>query len=58
MKIDYFRIEHNSYGNIEESVRKQVKKANKVAGCLNNTIWLNMYLKTEVKAIKYKAITR
>lgn len=36
----------SSYGDLEMEVRDQVKKVNKLAGCINNTIWRIRHINT------------
>lgn len=58
MKFKYLGIDTTSYGDIEDEVRQQVAKANKVAGCLNDVIWRNKHLRRETKARIYKTTIR
>lgn len=58
LKFKYLGIDITSYGNIEDEVRQQVTKANKVAGCLNDVIWRNKYLRQDTKARIYKTTIR
>lgn len=43
---------------VEEDVKEQIIKANKKAGCMNNEIWRNNYLRTETKSKTYKKARR
>lgn len=58
MKFKYLGIDITSYGNVEDEVRQQVAKANKIAGCLNDVIWRNKHLKKHTKARVYKTTIR
>lgn len=53
MDIKYLGIK--SYDNIEEEVREQILITNRIAGCLNDTIWNNNHLRIETKSRKYKS---
>ncbi|XP_056635947.1 uncharacterized protein LOC130444692 [Diorhabda sublineata] len=48
----------SSYGDAESEVGKQIQKANRAAGCLNNTIWRNKHIRTETETIIYKVVIR
>lgn len=54
----YLGIHITSYGNIEEEVRQQVARANKVAGCLNDVIWRNKHLRQDTKVRIYRTTVR
>jgi hypothetical protein len=56
--MKYLGIRFSSYGNIEDEVKEQVTEANSVAGCLNDTIWRNIYIRKETKSRIYKAVVR
>jgi hypothetical protein len=56
MGMKYLGIRLSSYGNIEDEVKGHVTKANRVAGCLNNTIWRNKYSRKETKTTLYKTV--
>ncbi|CAG9835898.1 unnamed protein product [Diabrotica balteata] len=58
METNYLGITLSSYGDVEKEVKNQVQKANKIAGCLNNTIWRNPHINTDVKSRIYKATIR
>lgn len=44
-----------SYGVLEIEVKNQVEKTEKVEEILNNTIWRNKHISTEIKCRIYKA---
>lgn len=54
----YLGIKLSYDNNIEDEVRDQTIKANRTAGCLNDTIWRNKHLRIETKARIYKAVVR
>jgi hypothetical protein len=41
-------------GKVEEEVKRQVYKTNRVAGCLNYTIWKNKHSSADAKSRIYK----
>lgn len=58
MTFRYLGVNVSGYGDIENEVRQQVNKANRVAGCLNDTIWRNKHIGVETKTRIYKATIR
>jgi hypothetical protein len=55
MEMKYvLRYRDKNYGNIKH----EVTKANRVADCLNDTIWRNRYFRKETKSRVYKAVVR
>ncbi|XP_056648765.1 uncharacterized protein LOC130453177 [Diorhabda sublineata] len=54
LKFRYLGIDITSYGDVENEVRQQVVKTNKVAGCLNSTIWVDKHLTKETKSRIYE----
>jgi hypothetical protein len=55
---EFLGIRPSSCGNIENEAKKQVTKANKVACCLNDTIWRNKYIRKQAKFRICKAVVR
>lgn len=47
MEVDYLGIKISSDGKVEKEVKHQVNKANKIAGCPNDTIFRNKFLSIE-----------
>lgn len=58
MKFMYLGIELSANASIDKEVKRQITKANKVAGSLNDTIWRNKHLQQQTKARIYKATVR
>lgn len=58
MFFKYLGTEISSSGNVENEVRQQVIRANKVARCLKDIIWRNKYMDIETKVRIYKATVR
>ena len=58
MKIKYLGMSLTSYGDTEEERNDQIMKANRVAGCLNTTIWYNNNLTKGTKTRIYKSVVR
>jgi hypothetical protein len=58
MEMKYLGKRLSSCGNIEVEVKEQVRKGNRVAGCLNDTTWRNKYIRKEIKSKLYKAVVR
>lgn len=50
MEVKYLGIKSFSFGKLEERPKKTREyKANRAAGCLNDSIWKNKYLTSEQK---------
>lgn len=58
MSVKYLGIKLTYNNDIEEEVREQTMKANRIAGCLNDTIWRNKHIRTETKSRIYKSVVR
>lgn len=58
MKFKYLGIEVSGFDDVEAEVREQTMKAARMAECLNDTIWKNKYIGTEVKSRIYKSVIR
>lgn len=58
IKMEYLWIKFSSEGRVEEEVGQKRNKANRPAGCLNDTVWRNRYLKRKAKTRIYKIIIR
>lgn len=58
MKFEYLGIPISSYSELDREVQQQIIKANRVAGCLNYTIWNNKHLQAEMKTRIYKSAIR
>ncbi|XP_050512890.1 uncharacterized protein LOC126888582 [Diabrotica virgifera virgifera] len=56
--ISYLGVLMHSYGDTGAEVSQQVKKANRIAGCLKYTIWCNTHLRTETKPKIYRTVIR
>lgn len=48
-------IDLSNYWNVKNGVLQQVNKANRVAGCLGDTIWRNKHLSLKIKSRIYKS---
>jgi hypothetical protein len=40
---------YGSSGNLVKEIKTQSQKATRVAGCLNNFVWRNKYMRKETK---------
>jgi hypothetical protein len=58
LKIKYLGIDIISHGLLQDEVKGQINKANKISGCLNNTVWNNKYITRETKSRIYKTVVR
>jgi hypothetical protein len=58
LKIRYLGIDITSQGLLEDEVKYQINKANRISGCLNDTVWGNKYISRETKSRIYKTIIR
>ncbi|XP_057657794.1 uncharacterized protein LOC130894813 [Diorhabda carinulata] len=59
METNYLGITLSRCGDVESEVKKkQVQKANRAVGCLNNAIWRNKHIRTETKTRIYKVVMR
>lgn len=58
MSINYLGAKITSYGDLQQETEEQIVKANRIAGCLNNTIWRNKHLRMETKTRIYKGVIR
>ena len=58
MNFNYLGSGLSSNGILHTEVRKQVNKAARIAGSLNDMIWRNKYLRTETKVRIYKSVVR
>ena len=58
MKIKYLGMSLTSYVDTEEERNDRIMKANRVAGCLNTTIWYNNNLTKGTKTRIYKSVVR
>jgi alpha-galactosidase len=56
MGMKYLGIHLSSSGNIEDKVKKQITKINRVAGGLNDTVRRNKYTRKQTKSTFYKAV--
>ena len=58
LKIKYLGIDITSQGLVEDEVKGQINKDNRISGCLNDTVWNNKYISRETKFIIYKTVVR
>lgn len=58
MEIQYLGVTITSDGRSIKEAKEQSIKANRIAGCLNHSIWQNQYLRKDTKVRIYKAVIR
>lgn len=58
LEIKYLGITLTSSGQTEKEIKEQIIKGNRIAGCLNYSIWYNKHLKQDSKVRIYKSIIR
>lgn len=58
MEFSYLGVELSSFGDLEREVSQQVVRANKIAGCLNDSIWRNGHLNLDTKSRIYRSTIR
>ena len=58
MSLKYLGTEINSWGMLQNEVLHQVNNAARIAGCMNDVIWRNKYLRKDTKVKIYKAVVR
>jgi hypothetical protein len=57
LKIKYLGID-TSQGLLQDEVKGQINKANRISGCLNDTVWNNKYISRETKSRIYKTVVK
>jgi hypothetical protein len=57
MEFNYLDVNITSSENLVKK-SKQAQKVERVAGCLNDIVWRNKYMRKETKSKIYKAIKR
>ena len=50
MEFNYLSVNIISLGNLIKGTKTPNKKAAKVAGCLNDAVWRNKYMRNETKS--------
>jgi hypothetical protein len=58
LKIKYLGIDITSHGLLQNEVRDQINKANRISGSLNDTVWNNKYISRETISRIYKTVIR
>lgn len=56
IELDYLGTRISSAGRIEEEVRLQENKINRVADCLNDTVWRNRHFSKETTSREYSVV--
>ena len=49
MEFNYLGVSITSSGNMAKEIKTQAQRAARVAGCLNDLVWRNKYMRNEVK---------
>ena len=57
-RINYLGVEISSLRNVEDEVKSQVVKGERISGCLYSLIWKNKWLSPEGKVRIYKTCVR
>ena len=58
LKIKYLDIDITSQGLLQDDVKCQINEANRISGCLNDTVWNNKYISRGTKSRIYKTVVR
>jgi hypothetical protein len=58
LKIKYLGIDITSQGLLQDEVKDQINKTNRISERLNDTVWNNKYISRETKSRIYKTVVR